>query len=151
MSNLRAVNRINKELKEIMDNPPGNCSANIANENVFIWTGTILGPINTPYENGIFFVDIRFPSEYPLKPPKITFRTKIYHPNIDGDGNICLDILRNQWSPILTISKVLLSVCSMLEDPNPDDPLDPNIATQYKNDINAFRTTARQYTINYAN
>ena len=147
----RAESRISKELQRILKEPPSNCSANIVDEtNIFEWMGTILGPKDTPYENGVFFLKINFPSDYPLKPPKIMFNTKIYHPNIDDDGNICLDILRKQWSPSLTISKVLLSICSLMADPNPDDPLMPNIAKQYQSDINAFNITAKQYTLNYA-
>lgn len=147
----RAEFRINKELQKILLDPPGNCSANVIDENdIYQWVGTIMGPKDTPYENGVFFLKITFPSTYPYDPPKIMFNTKIYHPNIDDDGNICLDILRKQWVPTLTISKVLLSICSLMADPNPDDPLMPNIAKQYENDINAFNITAKQYTQNYA-
>ena len=83
---------------------------------------------DSPYAGGVFFLSITFPTDYPFKPPKVSFTTKIYHPNINANGSICLDILRDQWSPALTISKVLLSICSMLTDPNPDDPLVPDIA-----------------------
>ncbi|KAI3365334.1 hypothetical protein L3Q82_010419, partial [Scortum barcoo] len=100
----------------------------------FHWQATIMGPGDSPYQGGVFFLTIHFPTDYPFKPPKVAFTTKIYHPNINSNGSICLDILRSQWSPALTVSKVLLSICSLLCDPNPDDPLVPDIAHIYKND-----------------
>merc|ERR1711861_97951 len=85
---------------------------------MFNWQATIMGPPDSAYEGGIFFLNINFPSDYPFKPPKVTFTTKIYHCNVNSNGSICLDILQSQWSPALTVSKVLLSVCSLLTDPN---------------------------------
>jgi ubiquitin-conjugating enzyme E2 D/E len=82
-----------------------------------------MGPDDSPYTGGVYFMDIHFPADYPFKPPKVSFTTKIYHCNINSNGGICLDILKDQWSPALTISKVLLSICSLLTDANPDDPL----------------------------
>merc|ERR1719265_2115944 len=93
-----------------------------------------MGPAGTPYANGVFQLEIEFPQEYPFKPPRIKFDTKIYHCNINDKGGICLDILKDNWSPALTISKVLLSICSLLTDPNPDDPLVPDIAQTLKTD-----------------
>jgi ubiquitin-conjugating enzyme E2 D/E len=121
---------------------------------------------DSPYSGGVFFLSITFPTDYPFKPPKVSFTTKIYHPNINANGSICLDILRDQWSPALTISKgaphkphimvlgshllpVLLSICSMLTDPNPDDPLVPEIAHMYKTEPTRYESTAREWTRKY--
>ena len=141
-----AINRIQKELNNIQKDPPLNCSAGPTDDNMFFWQATIMGPSESPYEGGIFFLNIHFPSDYPFKPPKVTFKTKVFHPNISGSGAICLDILKDQWSPALTISKVLLSICSLLTDPNPDDPLVPDIANLYNKDKEEFNIKAREYT-----
>ena len=98
--------RIEAELKSITQDPPSNCSAAPENEDIFHWTATIIGPTGSVYEGGIFNLSIEFPPNYPFKPPKIRFITRIYHPNINMSGGICLDILKDQWSPALTISKV---------------------------------------------
>lgn len=109
-----------------------------------------MGPTDSPYAGGVFMVKIHFPPDYPFKPPKVNFVTRVYHPNINQNGSICLDILKDQWSPALTISKVLLSICSLLTDPNPDDPLVPEIAHLYKTDKARYEETARQWTVKYA-
>ncbi|KFX98507.1 hypothetical protein O988_04301, partial [Pseudogymnoascus sp. VKM F-3808] len=129
-----ALKRINKELNDLGRDPPSSCSAGPIGDDLFHWQATIMGPSDSPYSGGVFFLAIHFPTDYPFKPPKVNFTTRIYHPNINSNGSICLDILRDQWSPALTISKVLLSICSMLTDPNPDDPLVPEIAHVYKTD-----------------
>ena len=123
-----ALRRINKEHQQLCNDPPSNCSAGPIDGDMFHWTGTIIGPTDTPYAGGVFELSIHFPADYPFKPPKIRFKTPIYHCNISNTGGICLDILKDKWSPALTISKVLLSLSSLLTDPNPDDPLVPEIA-----------------------
>ncbi|NCY22314.1 ubiquitin-conjugating enzyme E2 [bacterium] len=110
----------------------------------------IFGPEDSPYHGGVFRLSINFPSEYPFKPPIITFRTKIFHPNINAAGGICLDILKTQWSPALSISKVLLSILSLLTDANPADPLVPEIAALYKSNRAAYEERAREWTRMYA-
>ncbi len=119
-------------------------------DDLFHWQATIMGPEDSPYTGGVFFLDIHFPADYPFKPPKVSFTTRIYHCNINSNGGICLDILKDQWSPALTISKVLLSVCSLLTDPNPEDPLVPEIAQLLKNNLTQHNATAREWTAKYA-
>uniref|UniRef100_A0A453S7A8 UBC core domain-containing protein n=2 Tax=Triticinae TaxID=1648030 RepID=A0A453S7A8_AEGTS len=119
-------------------------------EDMFHWQATIMGPSESPYAGGVFLVTIHFPPDYPFKPPKVAFKTKVFHPNINSNGSICLDILKEQWSPALTVSKVLLSICSLLTDPNPDDPLVPEIAHMYKSDRAKYESTARSWTQKYA-
>ncbi|CAL9095416.1 unnamed protein product, partial [Musa textilis] len=97
--------RIMKELKDLEKDPPASCSAGPVAEDIFHWQATIMGPTDSPFAGGIFLVNIHFPPDYPFKPPKVSFRTKVYHPNINSNGSICLDILKEQWSPALTISK----------------------------------------------
>ena len=146
-----ALKRIQKELIDLGKDPPTNCSAGPTNESdQFKWQATIMGPDDSPYVGGLFFLNISFPPDYPFKPPKVQFTTRIYHPNINSNGSICLDILKDQWSPALTISKVLLSICSLLTDPNPDDPLVPEIAHVYKTDRARYEELAREWTRKYA-
>ena len=145
-----ALRRIDKELKEFRRDPPMNCSAGPIGEDLFHWQATIMGPDDTPYAGGVFFLNIYFPSDYPFKPPKINFKTKIYHCNINSSGGICLDILKDQWSPALTITKVLLSICSLLSDCNPDDPLVPDIANIYRSNKSKHDSNAREWTTLHA-
>lgn len=144
------LKRITTELAEITKNPPTNCSAGISDNDAYQWQATIIGPEGSPYHGGIFYLKINFPADYPFKPPKIMFLTKIYHCNINSSGGICLDILKDQWSPALTISKVLLSICSLMDDPNPNDPLAPEIANLFINNKEEHNERARLYTIQHA-
>ena len=145
-----AVPRIEKELQNLLADPPSNCSAGPVGSDMYHWQATLMGPSDCPYEGGLFFLDINFPPDYPFKPPKVMFSTKIYHPNINQGGGICLDILKDQWSPALTISKVLLSICSLLTDPNPDDPLVPEIAELYVNNRAEYNLKAMASTFQFA-
>lgn len=145
-----ALRRIMKELDDLKHDPPAGCSAGPINDDMFKWEGMIMGPADSPFAGGMFKLVIHFPTEYPFKVPHVQFRTRIYHPNINSSGGICLDILKSQWSPALTISKVLLSILSLLTDPNPDDPLMPDIAQLYKRNKAEYEEKAREYTMLYA-
>ncbi|XP_052180294.1 constitutive photomorphogenesis protein 10 isoform X2 [Diospyros lotus] len=102
-----SVKRIQKEMADLHAHPPSDCSAGPKGDNLFHWIATIIGPPGTPYEGGIFFLDITFPNDYPFKPPKVVFKTRIYHCNVDSAGNVSLDIFKEGWSPALTISKII--------------------------------------------
>ncbi|CAG9313627.1 unnamed protein product [Blepharisma stoltei] len=113
-------------------------------------TGVILGPENSPYEGGMFFIKIVFPEGYPMVAPKITFMTKIYNPCIDSHGQVDLCVLHDHWSPALTTGKTLLSIMSLLTDFSADDPLVPDIAHIYKSDRQRYESIAREWTRLYA-
>ena len=145
-----ALKRIQNELKELQKDPPSSCTAGPEGENMYKWEGYIFGPSDSPYEGGVFKLSIEFPEDYPFRPPHVRFITKVYHPNINASGSICLDILKDKWSPALSISKVLLSIESLLTDPNPDDPFVPDIANLYKKDPAAYKERAKFWTEAYA-
>jgi len=145
-----SLRRIQNELSEFRRDPPANCSAGPEGDDLFRWEACIFGPDDTPYAGGVFNLSIQFPVDYPFCPPHVQFTTKIYHPNINSSGLICLDILKKQWSPALTISKVLLSITSLLSDPNPDDPFVTDIANLYKADRATYEDNARTWTMHYA-
>ncbi|KAJ4850148.1 Ubiquitin-conjugating enzyme E2 27 [Turnera subulata] len=154
--------RVQKELQE--------CSRDIESSGIKVspksdslarLTGTIPGPIGTPYEGGTFQIDITLPvmgkfewelkDGYPFEPPKMQFATKVWHPNISSQsGAICLDILKDQWSPALTLKTALLSVQALLSAPEPDDPQDAVVAQQYLRDYQTFVGTARYWTETFA-
>merc|ERR1719464_2059445 len=124
-----ALKRLRKEMVELSkDCPEGISAGPLEDRDMYKWQATIMGPDDSPYAGGVYFLNIEFPTDYPFKPPAVSFTTRIYHCNINSNGSICLDILKDQWSPALTISKVLLSISSMMTDANPDDPLVPEIA-----------------------
>ena len=148
---MAATKRITRELNDFQKTAPENIAAGPEDDsNVFKWQGTLMGAPNTPYEGGTFFLNIQFPNDYPFKPPKIGFTTKIYHPNINSKGEICLDILKDSWAPNLNITAVLISLQTLLNEPNLDNPLEPQIAETYKTDKAKFDETAKKWTADFA-
>ena len=146
-----ALGRIKKELADIKRDPPTNCMAGPVDDDIFHFQATIMGPPGTPYAGGVFFLDVIYPIDYPFKPPNIKFTSKIYHCNINSEnGAISLDILTDQWSPSLSISSLLLSISSLLSDPNPDNPIVPEIARIYKADKEKHDKNAKEWTQKYA-
>ena len=122
------------------------------NGNLRHWKGHLKGPEDSVYENGVFQIDIKIPDKYPYIPPKMQFDTKIWHPNISSQtGAICLDILKDEWSPALTIRTALLSIQALLTAAEPDSPQDAVVASQYKQERAKFDKQAREWTLKFAN
>jgi len=142
--------RIIKETQRLIQEPAPGISASPTEENLRHFNVMILGPQQSPYEGGCYKLELFLPEEYPMAPPKVRFLTKIYHPNIDKLGRICLDILKDKWSPALQIRTVLLSIQALLSAPNPEDPLAENIAKHWKEDEQEALATARDWTEKYA-
>ncbi|CAD7696618.1 unnamed protein product [Ostreobium quekettii] len=145
-----SLRRIQKELAEVSLDPPANCTAGPKDDNLYEWVSSIKGPEGTPYAGGLFFLDITFPTDYPFRAPKVVFKTRIYHCNVNNSGHICLDVLKDQWSPALTVGKILLSVSALLSEPNPHDPLVPNIAQELLTDKEEHDRMAAEWTKRYA-
>merc|ERR1712006_4449 len=142
--------RIVKETQRLMQEPPPGISATPYEDNLRYFNVIIAGPQESPYEGGIFKLELFLPEEYPMAPPKVRFLTRIYHPNVDKLGRICLDILKDKWSPALQIRTVLLSIQALLSAPNPDDPLSEDVAKHWKENEKGAVATAREWNVRYA-
>lgn len=144
--------RIAKELEDVKKDALSGVTLEMAeDDDLSHLKGTFIGPPDTPYEGGLFEVDIKIPDEYPFKPPIMKFDTRIYHPNISSKtGAICLDILKDAWTPILTLKSSLISLQSLLQSPEPTDPQDAQVAKLYLTDPAKFTETAANWTRIYA-
>lgn len=147
-----AVNRrLVRELREVAEDGGSGVSARPKGDNISHLLGSIQGPGDTSYEGGIFEVDITVPNDYPFEPPKMKFVTKVWHPNVSSQtGAICLDILKDQWSPAMTLRTALLSVQALLSSPEPNDPQDAQVAKQYLVNRREFDEQARSWTNTFA-
>jgi len=114
--------------------------------NLLVWQG-LLVPENAPYNKGAFRIDIVFPAEYPFKPPKVSFRTKIYHPNIDEKGQVCLPIVSAEnWKPATKTDQVIQALINLVNDPEPEHPLRADLAEEYTKDKKRFHKNAEEFT-----
>ncbi|MXQ97627.1 hypothetical protein E5288_WYG019108 [Bos mutus] len=117
--------------------------------NLLTWQGLIV-PDNPPYDKGAFRIEINFPAEYPFKPPKITFKTKIYHPNIDEKGQVCLPVISAEnWKPATKTDQVIQSLIALVNDPQPEHPLRADLAEEYSKDRKKFCKNAEEFTKKY--
>jgi peroxin-4 len=141
-----------QELKDLSRNKPRGVFLEPHNDNMLLWNCVLDGPSETPYEGGKFSMSLKIPHDYPLTPPEATFKTRIFHPNIHfKTGEVCLDILKTNWTPAWTILSVCQAILSMLSDPNADSPLNCDAGNLIRcNDTKGFDSLARMYTIDYA-
>ncbi|NWX54885.1 UBE2T enzyme, partial [Promerops cafer] len=150
---MQRASRLTRELSLLATEPPPGITC-WQNGQLDDLRAQILGGVDTPYEKGIFNLEIIVPERYPFEPPKIRFLTPIYHPNIDSAGRICLDVLKlppkGAWRPSLNISTLLTSIQLLMAEPNPDDPLMADISSEYKYNKQLFLRNAREWTEKYA-
>ncbi|KAI8872350.1 ubiquitin conjugating enzyme E2 [Ramicandelaber brevisporus] len=148
---MAAARRIQRELSLINAAPNADITVITTDTDLYKWKALIRGPAGSPYRAGIFTLNIDYPLEFPFKPPKIAFGHKVYHPNVDESGAICLDALKSDgWKPSLQIKAILQQIWELLQKPNPDDPLNADIANQYVNNRPAFEQTAEKWTAQFA-
>ncbi|XP_053249689.1 ubiquitin-conjugating enzyme E2 T [Podarcis raffonei] len=151
---MQRASRLKRELHLLTTQPPPGITCWQNGSRIDDLEAQLLGSADTPYEKGIFNLEIVVPERYPFEPPKIRFLTPIYHPNIDSAGRICLDVLRlppkGAWRPSLNIATLLTSIQILMNEPNPDDPLMADISSEYKYNKQTFLKNARQWTEKYA-
>ena len=141
------IKRLNMELKCLKECPF--VEAQHDENDIHKWKATIKGPSDSPYEGGTFKLDITLPSTYPFSPPKVAMITKVFHPNING-SEICVDILKEKWTPVMNIQKLLLSIVSLLNDPNPSSPLNGEAAELYNSNREEYNKKVIEWVREYA-
>ena len=140
-----AMRRLMADLRELeRDTPEGISAAPISDANLLVWNASIFGPDETPWEGGIYPLRLTFPPQYPTKPPRVVFLCEMYHPNVYADGNLCLDIIQDKWTPVYTVGKLLQSILSLLTDPNPNSPANPAAAKLYRENRKQYNRKVRR-------
>ncbi|XP_068453838.1 ubiquitin-conjugating enzyme E2 T [Clinocottus analis] len=151
---MQKASRLKRELQMLSTEPPPGITCWQTEERIDDLRAQIVGGTGTPYEGGLFCLEINVPDRYPFEPPKMRFLTPIYHPNIDNSGRICHDALKlppkGAWKPSLNISTVLTSIQLLMTEPNPDDPLMADISSEFKYNKQLFTEKARKWTQEHA-
>ncbi|KAJ1503956.1 Ubiquitin-conjugating enzyme E2 D1 [Coelomomyces lativittatus] len=147
-----ALRRIQKELSDLSKCPVPGISIGPSSENDLLhWQGVLVGPPQTTFEGGSFKFNMTFLEEFPFRPPQIQFQTRIYHPNIDDKGALCLALLKTEnWKPATKLSEVFYALLNLVAEPNPDDPMSTSIAEEYRNQRSTFERKAKEWVKSYA-
>ena len=133
-----------KRINQSQDTEDEGVLASPHEDDIMTWDCIIFGPENSVWENGVFKLQMIFTEEYPNKPPKVTMKTKVFHPNFYANGDICIDILKDQWSPIYDIKSILTSIQSLLTDPNPASPANVEAAKLYNDNIQEYNKKVKE-------
>jgi ubiquitin-conjugating enzyme E2 N len=141
--------RLIKEVEKVKTDKTINVEIECHEDNTRYFKMYIYGPKDTPYEGGKFELELFYNDDYPQKPPRVRFVTKIYHPNVDQIGRICLDILKEKWSPVIQMRTLALSLSALLQTPNFDDPLDVSVAKHFQNKPDEAKELAKKWVVDY--
>jgi ubiquitin-conjugating enzyme E2 A len=139
-----AAQRLQRDLLKLQRDSQEMYSASPEEDDIMKWTGLVVGPTDTPWEGGIFKLSLEFPQDYPTSPPKVKFLSPVFHPNVYQDGSICLDTLKANWSPALDVTALLISIQSLLADPNPASPANAVAAEMMRKDLAAYEAKVRE-------
>lgn len=144
---MAASRRLQKELSDLQKSTVKSFRNVCVDEtNMLLWR-VLLVPDNPPYNKGAFHIEINFPAEYPFKPPKVLFKTKIYHPNIDEQGQVCLPIIQAEhWKPATKTEQVIQALVALVNDPEPEHPLRTDLAHEFSDDHKRFLKNAEEFT-----
>jgi ubiquitin-conjugating enzyme E2 G1 len=149
---------IKRQLTDLMKSPPEGISVGPKDDNLFVWEVLMVGPPGTLYEGGFFKATLKFPDDFPNSPPEMRFSSEMWHPNVYPDGKVCISILHppgtdrfnlqesadERWRPILGVEQVLISVLSLLNEPNGDSPANIDAAKMMREDKKEFRKKVRK-------
>ncbi|KAK1252754.1 hypothetical protein MKX08_003941 [Trichoderma sp. CBMAI-0020] len=138
-----ARRRLMRDFKRMQTDPPAGVSASPIPDNVMTWNAVIIGPADTPFEDGTFRLVMQFEEQYPNKPPQVKFISQMFHPNVYATGELCLDILQNRWSPTYDVAAVLTSIQSLLNDPNTGSPANVEASNLYKDNRKEYTKRVR--------
>lgn len=141
------MQRRNREIKRLVETPPEGIIC-YTTDQLNLLSINIIGPHGSPYEGALFELELEIPDRYPFVPPRLKFITPVYHPNIDTQGRICMDLLKmppnGGWKPTISLENLVVAAQSLLGNPNPDDPLMIEIAEEYKFNKKEFERKAKK-------